>query len=316
MRQFDALATRERLPLPALIDALRRAFVEGAEVPPRQIHRIDGAPGGALLVMPAWRTGRRLGIKAVTVFPGNAAQGLSALHAVYTLFDARSGVPLAQIDGHELTVRRTVAASALAASALARPDAQRLLVVGAGAVARWLPEAMRAVRPIRRVRVWNRHAERAQALAAVLRDEGIADAEAVDDLEAAVREADIVSTATLAETPLIRGEWLATGTHLDLIGSFAATMREADAACFGRASVWVDHAEAIERSGDLLEAQREGAFAPQRLRGTLADIARGAAGRRNDAEITLFKSVGHAIEDLAAAELVVDAPVRSRPVTL
>jgi ornithine cyclodeaminase len=308
MRQYDASATRERLPFPALIDALRRAFVEGAEVPPRQIHRIEGTPGGALLVMPAWRTGKRLGIKVVTVFPGNAARGQSALHAVYTLFDAASGAPLAQIDGHELTVRRTAAASALAAAALARRDAQRLLVVGAGAVAGALPEAMHAVRPIRSVRIWNHHTERARALAAALRDEGFGDVQAVDDLEAAVRSADIVSTATLAETPLIRGDWLAPGTHLDLIGSFAASMREADAACFARASVWVDHAEAIERSGDLIGAQHEGAFAPQRLCGTLTDIARGASGRRDDAEITLFKSVGHAIEDLAAAERVVDAP--------
>lgn len=315
MRPYDAPATRERLPFPALIDALRRAFVEGAEVPPRQIHRIDGESPGSLLIMPAWRAGRRLGVKTVTVFPGNAAHGQAALHAVYTLFDATSGAPIAQIDGHELTVRRTAAASALAASALARHDAARLLVVGAGAVARVLPEAMRAVLPIRTVRIWNHRGERAEALAAALRDEGF-DAQAVVDLASAVREAHIVSCATLATAPLVRGEWLAPGTHLDLIGSFTPAMREADARCFARASVWVDHDEALARSGDLIEAQREGAFDPAALRGTLTDIAHGRSARAGDAEITLFKSVGHAIEDLAAAELVVDAPARTRAVRL
>jgi acyl dehydratase len=177
---------------------------------------------------------------------------------------------------------------------------------------------MRAVRPIRRVRLWNHRGERAEALAAMLRDEGI-DALAVTDLEAAVRDAHIVSCATLATLPLIRGAWLAPGTHLDLIGSFTPRMREADARCVARASVWVDHAEAVARSGDLVEAQREGAFEASALRGTLADLARlepGRAARTGDAEITLFKSVGHAIEDLAAAELVVNAPVRTRAVRL
>jgi ornithine cyclodeaminase len=315
MRTYDAAATRERLPFPGLIDALRRAWIEGAEVPPRQIHRIDGDAPGSLLIMPAWRAGRRLGVKTVTVFPGNAARGVSALHAVYTLFDATDGTPIAQIDGHELTTRRTAAASALAASMLARRDASRLLLVGAGAVAHAMPEAMRAVRPIAGVQIWNHRPERAQALAATLRDEGF-DATAVTDLEAAVREAHIVSCATLSDAPLVRGDWLAPGSHLDLVGSFTPQMREADARCFARASVWVDHDEAIARSGDLLEAAREGTFAAPSLCGTLADLARGAAGRRDDTEITLFKSVGHAIEDLAAAELVVDAPVRAREVRL
>ena len=302
-------ATRRALPFAALIEALRRAFVAGAEVPQRHVHRIATGSGeaGSLLVMPAWRTGLRLGIKTVTVFPGNAARGLPALHSTYLLLDASSGVALALIDGDEITARRTAAASALAASFLARKDAARLVLAGAGRVAAILPEAMRAVRPIASVGVWSRRAESAEALAGSLRERGFA-AEAVSDFETAVRAADIVSCATLATEPLVRGAWLRPGTHLDLIGSFTPAMRESDAECFARSRVFVDTAEALAKSGDLLEAIAAGRFTPQALQGTLAALCCGdAAGRGGDGEITLFKSVGNALEDLAAAELVFEA---------
>lgn len=309
MLTIAADATRRALPFAALIEALRRAFIAGAEVPPRHVHRIatESGESGTLLVMPAWRTGLSLGIKTVSVFPGNAARGLPALHSTYLLYDASSGVPLALMDGDEITARRTVAASALAASFLARPDAARLVVAGAGRVAAILPEAMRAVRPIASVGVWSRRAESAEALAAGLRERGFA-AEAVTDFEAAVRSADIVSCATLATEPLVHGAWLRPGTHLDLIGSFAPAMRESDAECFARSRVFVDTAEALEKSGDALEAIGAGRFTPAALQGTLAALCRGdVAGRSSDDEITLFKSVGNAIEDLAAAELVFEA---------
>lgn len=310
MLQLDATATAARLSFEALIPALRRAFAEeGCEVPLRHTHRIadPAGAGGSVLLMPAWKPGGLFGLKTVMIFPGNGARGLPGLHSLYMLFDASTGVPLAQLDGNEITTRRTAAAAALAASFLAREDAARLLVLGCGRVARLLPEAMRCVRPITRVQVWNHRPEGAIALAREWREQGI-DVQAVTDLDAAVHEADIVSCATLASAPLVRGAQLREGTHLDLIGSFTPQMRECDAACFARSRVFVDTEEALAKSGDVLGAVAEGAFEAARLQGTLAQLVRGErAGRREAGEITLFKAVGNALEDLAAAELVAAA---------
>ncbi len=297
MLVLDAEATRARLPLPALVESLRAMFAAGATVPPRHVHAIGDA--GTSLLMPAWQEGGLYGVKVVNVFPGNGARGLPAVNASYALFDAATGVALALLDGSEITTRRTAAASALAASFLARADARRLLVVGAGRVASLVPEAMRAVRPgLAEVWVWNRHEAGAAALAARV------GGRVATDLEAAVRAADIVSCATLAEVPLVQGDWLAAGAHLDLVGSFTPAMREADGRAFARARVFVDTEEALAKAGDCLRAEAEGAFARGALQGTLAALVKGAAtGRRNDGEITLFKSVGTALEDLAAAAL-------------
>jgi ornithine cyclodeaminase/alanine dehydrogenase-like protein (mu-crystallin family) len=306
---LDATATRAHLPFAALIAALRRAFVAGCELPLRHTHTIANrhGPDGTVLLMPAWRPGARLGIKTVTIFPGNSARGLPGLHSLYTLFDACTGVPLAQLDGNEITSRRTAATAALAASFLARPDATRLLVLGCGRVAALVPEAMRVVRPIGPVRVWNHRAAGAARLAAELRAQGL-EAEAVDDLAPAVAWADIVSTATLATAPLLQGADLRAGAHVDLIGSFTPAMRESDAACFARSRVYVDTEEALAKSGDVIEARVAGAFVDADLQGTLAELCRGTrAGRGGADEITLFKAVGSALADLAAAERVADA---------
>ncbi|MBX3642434.1 MAG: ornithine cyclodeaminase family protein [Rubrivivax sp.] len=306
MQHFDADATRDALPFDRLIPALRELFASGCEVPPRHVHTLPGADGDSatLLIMPAWLPGRFLGIKTVSVFPGNAARGLPGLHATYTLYDAATGRPLAQMDGDQITARRTVAASALAASSLARRDATRLLVVGAGRVAALLPAAYRAVRPIQRVEVWARRPAQAEALAARWRDDGL-DAAATTDLAGAVAAADVVSCATLATAPLLQGAWLRPGSHLDLIGSFTPQMREADDACFSGARVYVDTDEALRKSGDLLSPVARGAWDAGMLCGTLAGLSRGdVAGRQTEGERTVFKSVGTALEDLAAAMLV------------
>ena len=307
MRIIDSETTRRHLAFPPLIAALRSLFIAGCEVPLRHTHRI--AEAGTVLLMPAWRTGARLGIKTVTIFPGNSALGKPGLHSTYLLFDATTGEPLAQIDGNEITSRRTAAASALAASYLARADASRLLIAGAGRVAALMAEAMAAVRRIEQVSVWNRNPASAEALAASLRAHGF-EAQATTDLAAAARQAHIVSCATLSTAPLIRGEWLQPGAHLDLIGSFTPQMREGDAACFARARVFVDTTEALAKSGDVLGAIAEGAFEASALQGTLADLCRSNSSqhtRQSADEITLFKSVGTALEDLAAAELVFDS---------
>lgn len=303
MRHFNAAEVAAALPFDTLVPALHEAFVRGCEVPPRHPHSV-GAAGTALL-MPAWREGAFLGVKTVTIFPGNGGQGLPGVHAIYSLFSARTGVPLAVMDGSELTARRTAAASALAAKLLARNDAARLTLVGAGRVASLMPAALRSVRPgLRHVLVWNRSPAAAQHLARALCEDGF-EATATADLAEAVRRADIVSCATLATQALVQGDWLAPGTHLDLIGSFTPAMREADGRALSRSRVWVDTEEALAKSGDLLQAVAEGAFDPAALQGTLATLCRGEAPRRHrDDDITLFKSVGTALEDLAAAELV------------
>ena len=306
MIQIDAATARRHLAFEPLIAALRQMFIGGCEVPQRHTHRVgpEGPAAGTLLLMPAWRADARLGLKTVSIFPGNTALGKPTLHSAYLLFDARSGEPLAMIDGNEITTRRTAAASALAASHLARADASRLLIVGAGRVAGVMAEAMRSVRPIREVTLWNRHPAAAVALAERLCEQGF-DAHATTDLEAATAQADIVSCATLSGTPLIHGAWLRAGTHLDLVGGFSPAMRESDAACFSRSRVYVDTPEALLKAGDVLQAIAEAAFAATDLQGTLTGLCRGeCGGRQTTDELTLFKSVGTALEDLAAAECV------------
>jgi ornithine cyclodeaminase len=259
------------------------------------------------LIMPAWIPGRYYGVKIVNIAPGNAKRGLPGLHGSYLLFDARTGVPLAHMDGDEITARRTAAAAALGGSYLAREDASHLLLVGAGRVAALLPAAWRAVRPIERVTVWARQADEAQSLARRLQADGF-EAEATTDLAAACGEAHIVSCATLATEPVVRGAWLAAGSHLDLIGSFTPAMREADDACFQAARVFVDTDEALKKSGDLLTPMAHGVLKETDVRGTLTTLCKGVAtGRRSATERTVFKAVGTALEDLAAAILVYDS---------
>ncbi|WP_395350225.1 ornithine cyclodeaminase family protein [Variovorax sp. UC122_21] len=313
MKHFDAAATRAPLGFERLVPALRAAFAAEAQVPPRHVHAIDNASGdkGTVLIMPAWSEAGFLGIKTINIFPGNGARGLPGLHATYVLYDAHTGVPLALMDGDELTAHRTAAASALGASFLARGDARRLLVLGTGRIARMLPAAHASVRPIEEVTVWNHRPEGAEALAAQWRAQGWSGARAAAPgpagLEAAVRQADIVSCATLATAPLVRGEWLAPGSHLDLIGSFTPAMREADAQCFEGARTFIDTPEALMKAGDLLDAIAAGTLRAEAVQGTLAALCRGECGGRTSPdsdERTVFKAVGSALEDLTAATLV------------
>ena len=312
MQTFDAAATRRALHFERLIAALRGMFQAECEVPRRHVHEIAAPDGGVLtsLLMPAWLPGRYYGVKTVNIAPGNAARGLPGLHATYLLYDANTGVPLALIDGNEITARRTAAASALAASWLAQPAARRLLVVGAGRVAQLMPSAFRAVLPIEHVGVWSRAPAKAAALAAEWRDCGL-DAQAATDLAQAVAQADIVSCATLATAPLVQGRWLAPGSHLDLVGSFTPQMREADDDCFAGASLYVDTEEALQKSGELLGPLSRGVFTREEVRGSLAGLCRGEVrGRTTSDERTVFKSVGSALEDLAAAILVYESATR------
>ncbi len=309
MQFFDATATRAALGFDALVPALAAAFAAEATVPPRHMHTVEaGGARGTVLIMPAWSEAGFLGIKTINIFPANGARGLPGLHATYVLYDATTGVPLAQLDGNELTAHRTAAASALGASFLAREDAANLLVLGTGRVARLLPAAHASVRPVREVQVWNHRPEGARALAAEWRAAGWSAHAVGDDPDAlalAVRAADIVSCATLAHAPLVRADWLTPGTHLDLIGSFTPAMREAEPACFAVAATFVDTDEALTKAGDLLDAIAAGTLRAADVRANLAQLCRGErGGRRDAAERTVFKAVGSALEDLAAATLV------------
>ena len=311
MRYFDADAIREHLTWPRMLAALDAMLRDEVAAPLRTHHAIDvpGEPTASLLLMPAWRSARRLGIKLVTVFPGNAQRGQNAVGAVYALFDAANGAPLALFDGEEITARRTAGASAYAANRLARADAQHHVIVGSGRIARQLADAYRSIRPIARVSVWSRTAEHARAAVTELECHGV-NASTTADLERAVRDADIVSCATLSTEPIVRGDWLAPGVHLDLVGAFRADMRETDDVAVKRADlVVVDRREsALREGGDIVQAIESGAVTEAAIAAELADFARGAhAGRTSAGQITLFKSVGFALEDLAAAEAVYDA---------
>jgi alanine dehydrogenase len=311
MRYFDAATIRARLPWPRMEQALAAMLTAEVAAPLRTHHALDvpGAPPATLLLMPAWRTGRRLGVKLVTVFPGNRDRGERAVNAVYALFDATNGEPLALFDGDEITARRTAGASALAARFLARRDARNLAMVGAGRQARGLIEAHSQVRPIERVSLWSRTFAHAQAAAREMAAAGLP-VTAVRDLEAAVRDADVISCATLATEPLVRGGWLRPGTHVDLVGAFRPEMRETDDAAMACADVIVvDRREsALAEGGDIVQALSSGAISHGAIAADLAELAGGAhPGRTADDEVTVFKSVGFALEDLAAAEAIYDA---------
>ena len=307
LRVFSAEEIHARLDYGRLVGALREAFRAADVTQPLRTSYDIGVSGtpAHLLSMPAWRTGDVIGVKLVTVFPGNAAKGMGAVSAVYVLFDGSTGVPIAILDGEALTNRRTAAASALASDYLSRADAATLLMVGTGKLAPYLVEAHCAVRPISRVLIWGRNPERAAALCERLRGNGPA-VEAVSDLAAATPLADIISCATTSTQPLLRGRDLREGTHIDLVGAFTPSMRETDAEAVRRASVFVDtYAGASAEAGDLLQAAATGAWSSDKVRADLHELAAGLKpGRSNAAEITLFKSVGAAIEDLTAAKLM------------
>jgi ornithine cyclodeaminase len=309
MRVVAAAEIDDALTFPTLIEALADAFRGDVVTPVRHHHEVARAgPAATLLLMPAW-TGAAtapgfVGVKIVSVFPDNAARRMPSVLGTYVLMDGDTGAPLAALDGTRLTLWRTAAASALAARRLARADAHRLLMVGAGALAPYLVRAHMSVRPIAEIAIWNRDPDKARRLARTLTGEGLT-VGAADDLERAVRAADVVSCATLSNAPLVRGAWLEDGAHLDLVGAFNLTMREADDEALQRASVYVDTAAARTEGGDVALALKAGAIGAGHVRGDLFDLCRGRApGRSRPDEITVFKSVGTALEDLAAAMLV------------
>lgn len=317
MRIITAADMEEVLTERSVIETLRSGFRSEIAAPLRHHHTIErpDAADSVLLLMPAWTDFSAqghadrgfIGIKTVTVFPDNGEKGLPAVMGVYLLLSGKTGEPLAVIDGQALTLWRTSAASALAASYLAREDASRLLMVGAGALAPFLIRAHAAVRPITEVAIWNRNPESARRLAKAMADKGHGfRVFSVEDLEETARGADVISTATLSKEPLIKGRWLKPGTHVDSVGAFTPQMRETDDDVIRRARVFVDtRSGASSEGGDIVQPLKAGVMTGDDIAADLFELCRGEkAGRRFYDQITFFKSVGTALEDLVTAQLV------------
>lgn len=303
MRLYDHHAVEERLDWRGLIETLRDGFAGASvEAPARQVLTI-GQPDGqqvSLLIMPAWQAGRAIGVKVVTFFPGNAAAGKATINAGYLMFDGADGRFVSAMDGDALTARRTAAASALAADYLARKDARTLLVIGTGQLAAAVAQAHATVRDYSRIMIWGRSPEKAAAVADSLAEQGLP-ARLCADIEAGCRAADVVSSVTASTRAFIRGEWLAEGSHLDLVGAFKADMREADDLALVQARVYVDGRAGAVLSGDLSQPIAAGVFHESRIAGDLTELVQGrVTGRESVAERTLFKSVGLSQEDLLA----------------
>ena len=322
MRILRGDEVERAIAMPAAIDAMRAAFAQlarGVAVMPGRVAVGVEDHGGTTLVMPAYLPdGASLGLKVVSVFPGNAARRLPVVPAAVLLLDPATGLPLALLDGTYLTALRTGAASGLAADLLARPEARVATLFGAGGQAPYQLEAVCRVRRIKRAWLVNRTAERAERLRERVlawpeawRPGAVRVAQSADEARQAVEETDIILTATSASEPLFAGEWVRPGTHVGAVGAYTPEMREVDAALVGRARVVVDQrAAALAEAGDLLQAMREGAFRFADA-AELGEIVMGSQpGRTSLDEITFFKSVGVAAQDMAVAAAAYQEAVR------
>lgn len=295
---FDAEDVARAAPYAALVDTLAAEH----RAPPAVCQRIVYGPSGdprRFMALPAWQPAGDIGIKLVTVFPDNPTEGRPSVQAVVLLFDGETGELRAMIDGTELTYRKTSADSALGSRLLSRPDSATLLMVGAGGLAPHLIGAHRAVRPsIDRVLVWNRSEAKAQALV----DADVAD-EVVHDLDAAIPEADIISLATMSHDPLIRGDLLSLGTHVDCVGAFLPDHREVDDEVVRRAEIFVDSREAaVHECGDLVIPLTAGTIDTSAILADLFQLCRGDhAGRSGPDAITMFENGGGGHLDLMTA---------------
>ena len=311
MRYLDATEVHARLDYPGLVGALEAAHREPTpEIGRLIMEHTAGSTAEHFVLLPAWRGGEALGIKVATVFPENLTRDKAppAIQAVYLLFDGRDGTPVACIDGTALTYRKTAADSALAAKKLSRPDVATMAMLGAGGLAPFMVRAHVAVRPsIGEILVWNRSRERAVALAEDLRGEGLS-ATPVEDAEAAVRAADLICCATASKAPLVRGDWLKPGAHLDLVGGFRPEMREADDEAARIASIFVDlRATTVAETGDIAGPIASGAITEADVLADLFELCGGLhPGRRGEDEITLFKNGGGGHLDLMTARYLLD----------
>lgn len=319
MIYLDESAVQQLLPWGTLVDAIRDGMRRNdLMAPPRLSYGLGPLQDegqGRLLIMPAWSSETHVGLKMVVYRPDNARHSLPTHGASYVLVNARSGVVEATIEAHQLTVCRTAAVSVLAAHYLARPSAKRLLVVGAGPVARVVAGAHAASRSLERLEIYGRNPERVEELICQLEIGGVK-ANRREDLEEGVRSADIISMATSSASPLIKGEWLPAGVHVDLIGSFTPAMREVDDDAIARAdAVWVDTLTAIKESGDLVGPIAAGLIAAGDIKGDLRTLVSDDGPKRtSESGITVFKAVGLALCDFAVAQLLIRQANEREPI--
>lgn len=297
------------MPVAACIEVMAEALAALASgqvhQPLRMVVRPPAA-AGLMGLMPAYMSGERpaYGLKAVCVFPQNSKIGKDAHQGSVMLFSAETGEMLALMNASAITAIRTAAVSGVATRLLAKEDAGDLAIIGSGVQARSHLAAMAAVRPIRRARVASRAPANAQKFVSEMSPHYNFPIEPVESVEAAVRGADIIVTATTAVTPVLHRDWVATGAHLNVVGSSIPTTREVDTATMAAASLFVDRREStLNEAGDYLFAAREGGIGPDHIKAEIGEVLIGAKpGRMSPAEITLFKSLGLAVEDLASAE--------------
>ena len=289
-----------------LINALKLAFQSNIKVPPRHHHDFKNPKEGidsTLLLMPAWEESEQLGVKIVTVSPNNAKYNLPGINGLYLLFDAQKGVLEAIMEGKALTARRTAAASALASSYLSKKTSSSMLMIGTGALSKQLIKAHSEVRDLREIYIWGR--DKSKALKIVEELENDFNIKAIDNIKDKISDVDIISCATLSVTPLVFGKYVKAGQHVDLVGSYKPNMREADDELIKKADIFIDTSMAKKETGDIKIPLETGLIDENNIRGDLFQLTRAEKESRvSDTQITLFKSVGHALEDLAAAKLV------------
>lgn len=293
-----------------LIAALRRGFAQNTVmVPVRHSHDFPNPTEGldsTLLLMPAWNPSQDAGVKIVTVSPHNGRYQLPSVHGLYVYLDALTGRVKAMVEAESLTAKRTAATSALASSFLSKPDASSMLMIGTGALSSNLIRAHAAVRPIRQVYVWGRDFQKAERVCRALQHEDF-EVQPIRQITDKVSEVDIISCATLSPNPLVLGEYLRSGQHVDLVGSFKKDMREANSQAMAMSRVFIDTPAALQSTGDLLAPMHEGVLTESDIQADLFELCSSAkTGRQSVQDITLFKSVGHALEDLVAAKYYVE----------
>lgn len=305
MNYFDSSAVKKALPYPELIDALAQGLQLPIKAPPRSFFAPND-DASCVLIMPAWKAKEVFGVKLVSVWPSNKDIGSPTVSAVYVLLSCENGMPLAVIDGTELTLRRTAAAAALAARILARKNSQTLAILGTGALSVPMVQAHASVMHFKNILIWGRQKNKALSVVAELKNLGI-ESTYSEDLDATLKQADVVAAATTATEPFILSKWLQPGTHLGLIGAFTPQMAEAEPALMSKVQVFADNRSAVlEKGGEILQAIEQGIISPSSIEGELAELASMPTRpwRNNDQAITVFKSVGFASLDLIAAELV------------
>jgi len=297
-----------KLSWPLVVDALR----QGHTIKPAVLSDQFLSQGAnTLLSRAAWLEGVGIGVKSVTVMPENTAKGLPSVQGAMLVFDEINGTPRALIDNQLITYWKTAADSALGTSLLARPNSERVLIVGAGVVAESLVHAYQSILPsLKQFEIWNRTADRAESLAAKLSVQGY-QVNAAKNLPEACAHADIIASATFASTPVLDGAYLSPGTHVDLIGAFTADMREANDELIRRASIFVDCFDTtLDHIGELKIPLEQGLIQIDDVLGDFYSLVAGQAGRESDDEITVFKNGGGAHLDLMTAKVILEAAGR------